>query len=161
MVKSDRSEIIIIVIATIIVLEGLSPERKTKCARGNKKISLFATIGGTFVPDWPNLSICSLVEGDPARIGADPIFRSAYCAGYCRDNGAKWAEVEMCRRIFIENRRRATSSQFSRCTREIWSALDRIFEDLCVTALCVLLLSNFWGCGIFKDTFASLLDSPY
>lgn len=56
---------------------------------GEQKIPLFATIGGTFVPDWPNLSICSLDEEHPrSRLGADPIFRSACCAGYCRDNGA-------------------------------------------------------------------------
>lgn len=69
-----------IAIAVINVLKGLSPRRKIKCARESKKYRCLPRSAGTFVPDWPNLSICSLGEGR-STIGPAPTrFSEAHAA---------------------------------------------------------------------------------
>lgn len=73
-----------------------------------------------------------------ARIspGADPIFRSACCAGYCQDNGAVKVLVvdaqgrNVCRQIFTENRHWPRAS-FSDMLEKYDRHSIGIFEDLC------------------------------
>lgn len=77
-----------------------------------------------------------------ARIspGADPIFRSAYCAGYCRDNGAVEVLVvdaqgeNVCRRIFTENRHwpRASFSDMLEKYDQHSTASLKIYAQQCV-----------------------------
>lgn len=77
-----------------------------------------------------------------ARIspGADPIFRSACCAGYCQDNGAVKVLVvdaqgrNVCRQIFTENRhwpRASFSDMLEKYDRHSTASL-KIYAQRCV-----------------------------
>lgn len=89
-----------------------------------------------------------------ARIGpgADPIFRSACCAGYCQDNGAGSGGCGgRCVPSNFHRKPLPTSSQFFRHAQEIWSALDHIFEDLCSTTHCTYIILRYWLGLLFSN----------
>jgi len=95
--------------------------------RGKQKIyiSLFVTIGGTFIPDWPNLSIYSLDEGWPGSVPAPTRFSEAHAApdiaGIMEqaENGDCGEERETCAGKFSSKTSTDLEPVFSTCSRNM------------------------------------------
>jgi len=101
--------------------------------RGAKNISLFAAIGGTFVPDWPNLSICSLDDGGcPDRSRRRPDFRGAHAAPDIAGIMEPSGEADVCAGEFSRGRcsSRRARTDFSDA-REKYDRRSRIYMRRC------------------------------
>lgn len=62
---------------------------------------------------------------------------------------AEWRTGETCAGEF-SSKPLPTSSQFFRRVQEIWSALDRIFEDLCATIHCTYIILRWLSIALFE-----------